>query len=1114
MMSTYKRGLCLRVVVFLMLFCALIGALLFSFDHEGDAFAMPSLLLPALSSGSFFVQDVYGAYSTFSNGHSGDNFFSSVWHDSPDPLEYSLDGSAFLPFPAGVGSAINCAGVSLVVRLKPQTVLRTVRFFVGEEVVAEFSGDPALPCSLPESPLPPPGSLFDGWVDGDGNPFPASAIVGVDCDYFARFVPASYTVDFWVEDVCHASFSVSHGSVCPPPSQPQKPSFRFDGWFDENENPFDPDAPVEQNRSFFARFLPLATVTCFDADRSTVLSSTTVACGSLFTPPLPDPPQGFRFDGWVDSQNNPVALPISVESDLQLFAVFRRLSFDLTFDFGDGLSVVRSYAYGDTPVPPEAPEKEGYRFSRYDDLPDVVTASVTVRAVYLPLSVSLLYYDGDTCLLTSAVTYPEVPVLWTPPQKDGFRFLGWYFGDAPYQPEPLLADTALAARYEPIYYDVSVDGTPFRVRHGVTLAELPFVPPEGYRLLSYLQDGKELSLDDPVVEPLTLSPNLEAIPFSVTVAAPDSVKVELSATVAFVGDAVSVATYPPEGYRIATVTVSTASGQNIMLENGSFRMPAENVTLSVELEDLPYLLTVRAEGNPDLIVRYGESFTLKDPKRAGMVFLGWYSDPEHTIPFDGTVRAPYGTLVTVYPAFAEAYVTVSFVIPRFEYDGIEYTAEALPQELPFGSECSPLTFPAPAIEGHTFCGYYFDASLLTPFSDMTLEQSLTLYADYRRNRYRIEFCSDLDLSCRVTTTVPFAEVPEAPLPAEVQGFRFDGWSPALAAATADTVYRAAYTALFRRNYYVDEILIFSDFAPIDAPVPDGAIPAPRLGHLLSEYLLTERTTAEARFDATFLPLSYPIEFSSDHGGTLSLPGDARYGDTVSIGVRINDGYRIDCITVNGVALPQSTKTFTMPAEPVAVRLTTRPEQKEIGQHVETSYGNYSEVLLGEFSLDRLAADVLSGTVRLEISAIRNDPDLLAVLRLTDPRPLSSAKSFTVSFTNTKDGQTGSIPFADGTALPLKIPYVDRAGKQYAAVVRYDETGVTYCTATPVTENGIAYLSIEIDRPGTYVLVNVSDTPRYSDLEIALIASLSGVGLIGSIASVALLFRKRAKNKLF
>ena len=262
-MSTYKRGLCWKVVVFLMLFCALIGALLFSFDHEGDAFAMPSILLPALSSGTFFVQDVYGTYSMFSNGYSGDNFFSSVWHDSPDPLEYSLDGSAFLPFPAGVGSAVNCAGASLVVRLKPQTALRTVRFFFGDDLFAEFSGDPALPCSLPESPLPPPGSLFDGWVDGDGNPFPDSALVDVDCDYFARFVPASYTVDFWVEDVCHASFSVSHGSVCPLPSQPQKPSFRFDGWFDENENPFDPDAPVEQNRSFFARFLPLATVTCF-----------------------------------------------------------------------------------------------------------------------------------------------------------------------------------------------------------------------------------------------------------------------------------------------------------------------------------------------------------------------------------------------------------------------------------------------------------------------------------------------------------------------------------------------------------------------------------------------------------------------------------------------------------------------------------------------------------------------------------------------------------------------------------------------------------------------------------------------------------------------------------
>ncbi len=143
-------------------------------------------------------------------------------------------------------------------------------------------------------------------------------------------------------------------------------------------------------------------------------------------PLLPQVPEkeGHTFAGWA---NLPDVMP---NENLTVEAVFTVNSYWVTY-FLDGEEFTKQEVkFGDTLQPPTAPEKEGYEFQGWAEVPETMPANdVEIQGAYAVKSYLLTYIvDGEVFQQTSV----DFGVTLTPPvapEKEGHTFVGW--GEVP-----------------------------------------------------------------------------------------------------------------------------------------------------------------------------------------------------------------------------------------------------------------------------------------------------------------------------------------------------------------------------------------------------------------------------------------------------------------------------------------------------------------------------------------------------------------------------------------------------------------------------------------------------------------------------------------------------------
>ena len=133
---------------------------------------------------------------------------------------------------------------------------------------------------------------------------------------------------------------------------------------------------------------------------------------------------------------------------------------------------------GETPLLPEAPEKEGHTFTGWANLPDVMpTENLTVEAQFTVNAYTATYYLDGEVFTEQQVDYGAELTPPTAPEREGFAFLGW--ADVP---ETMPAGNVdIHGAYEAKRYLLTyvVDGEVFQqdsVAYGATLT--PPVAPE------------------------------------------------------------------------------------------------------------------------------------------------------------------------------------------------------------------------------------------------------------------------------------------------------------------------------------------------------------------------------------------------------------------------------------------------------------------------------------------------------------------------------------------------------------------------------------------------------------------------------------------------------------
>ena len=139
----------------------------------------------------------------------------------------------------------------------------TVTFVNGDTTVATKTvkkGDKLTAEDIPAAPTVV-GATFDGWYVGETK-VEAGYTVNADVTATAKFDKITYTLTFKAEGKDDVVVTVAHGEVPAAADLPADPSkgdtYRFDGWYDAEDEVFEADAAVTANATYTAKFILVA----------------------------------------------------------------------------------------------------------------------------------------------------------------------------------------------------------------------------------------------------------------------------------------------------------------------------------------------------------------------------------------------------------------------------------------------------------------------------------------------------------------------------------------------------------------------------------------------------------------------------------------------------------------------------------------------------------------------------------------------------------------------------------------------------------------------------------------------------------------------------------------
>ena len=155
-----------------------------------------------------------------------------------------------------------------------------------------------------------------------------------------------------------------------------------------------------------------------------IISSQKLKKGAAIVAPEAPKKEGYTFNGWGDV---PATMPAQ---DLTFTGTYTINNYVLTFEAGGEIVAKLTLPYG-TPIEvPDAPEKEGYTFDRWDDIPATMPAyDLTCKGYYHVNSYTIQYKVDGQDYRKETLEYGAFLILIDEPEKEGRKFSGW--SDAP-----------------------------------------------------------------------------------------------------------------------------------------------------------------------------------------------------------------------------------------------------------------------------------------------------------------------------------------------------------------------------------------------------------------------------------------------------------------------------------------------------------------------------------------------------------------------------------------------------------------------------------------------------------------------------------------------------------
>ncbi len=130
--------------------------------------------------------------------------------------------------------------------------------------------------------------------------------------------------------------------------------------------------------------------------------------------------EGYKFSGW---NNEPNIMP---DHDIVVTGTFSLMTFKLTYMVDDEIYKTYNIEYGATITPEPIPVKEGHTFSGWSAIPETMPAEdVTVTGSFAINKYNLIYKVDGEIYKTIETEYGTTIIPLEAPQKDGYTFSGW-----------------------------------------------------------------------------------------------------------------------------------------------------------------------------------------------------------------------------------------------------------------------------------------------------------------------------------------------------------------------------------------------------------------------------------------------------------------------------------------------------------------------------------------------------------------------------------------------------------------------------------------------------------------------------------------------------------------
>ena len=251
------------------------------------------------------------------------------------------------------------------------------------------------------------GYNFSGWSE-----IPAT-MPARDVTVTGTFTINKYNLTYMIDGVTCKTSEVEYGTVIKPELEPIKEGYTFSGWSEI------PATMLAKEVVVTGGFTINKYTLTYNVDGETY-KTYEVEYGTNITPEAEPTKEGYSFSGW---SLIPTTMPAK---DVIVTGSFTKGQYKLVYKVDGQTYKTVSFDYGAAITPEDAPERDGYTFSGWSEIPAAMPAKdVTVTGSFTINKYTLTYQVDGEIYKTYEVEYGADITAEEEPKKEGYTFSGW-----------------------------------------------------------------------------------------------------------------------------------------------------------------------------------------------------------------------------------------------------------------------------------------------------------------------------------------------------------------------------------------------------------------------------------------------------------------------------------------------------------------------------------------------------------------------------------------------------------------------------------------------------------------------------------------------------------------